>query len=82
MENTKDQWSVQYKGEVGGFGKHYEISVIHKDNSHGRFSWGWGGMDKIILFSSGVGGNPLRLADLEFALKAAQILCDGMNETD
>ena len=77
VTDDKPEWAVQYKGAVG---QHFEIAVINKDNSHGRISYGWGCENKIILFKSGVGGNLLNPINLEFALRAAQILCDGMNK--
>ena len=76
-ENKEPEWKVQLKG---AFGSSHELSVIHKDNTHGRISWGWGCESKIILFSSGVGGNSTQ--DEEFAMKVAQILCDGLNSSN
>jgi len=77
--NQEPEWKVQFKGN---FETHFEIAVIHKDNSHGRISFGWGCEYKIILFSSGVGGNNLNMTNKEFGMKAAQILCEGLNTSD
>ena len=76
------QWEVQIKGDIWDRKSGYEVSVLKCDNRHGHESWGWGGPDKIIMFSNGVGGNELnpRTDDaIHFALDAAQKLCDALN---
>jgi hypothetical protein len=81
MPDTK--WEVQLKGDLGNISSRetptgYELSVIRADSGHGHASWGWGGDDKIILFSSGTGGNPTR--DPEFAMWVATSLCHSLNK--
>ena len=71
----KEVWEFQIKGDFEGRG--YELSAIRKDNGHGHRSWGWGGDDKIITFSSGVGGNPTR--DPDFAIAATKLLVASLN---
>ena len=78
-------WQVQLHGSLDIYQNYqdsYELSVIRSDNKHGKLSWGWGGVNKIILFSSGVGGNaifPLDQDNVLFALDVADKLCDILN---
>ena len=76
----KEDDVILEKHEYGDNG--YEISVIRKDNEHGHASWGWGGEDKIILFSDSLGGNHLDYSTESeaFAKKVAHKLCDALNE--
>lgn len=57
ITSSKDKWIVHINGnkitdpddeEYEGF----EISVLLKSNAHGQRSWGWPGLDKIVLFES------------------------------
>jgi hypothetical protein len=75
-------WEIQLKGAFGREGGGHELSVIRKDDRHGHLSWGWGGPSKIILFSSGTGGNMLGANDQALAMDCARILCDGLNRRD
>ena len=75
-------WLVQIKGELSP-SEPYEISVVRKDNEHGRLSWGWGGLDKIILFGAALGKNHLgsmTQENIDFALWVASHLCAILNE--
>lgn len=72
-------WEVQLKGS---FDNDYELSVIKSDNKFGKSSWGWGNENKIIIFSSGLGGNKLSKTTPEikdFAISTANKLCDLLN---
>lgn len=71
-------WEIQLKGS---WARGYELSVIRANNEHGHLSYGWGGLDKIILFSDGTGGNHNGNRDPEFCMRCAKILCDGLNQT-
>lgn len=75
-------WELQVKG---GQERSYEISAILKSNEFGHRSWGWGGLDKVILFSNGVGGNQLNPCTperWERALKMASAIVDSLNAFD
>lgn len=75
------RWKVQVLGslfESDDEEPDYEISVV---NEKATEHWGWGCEDKVILFS--VGGdnelNPGTKAQFDFAIRAANVLCDGLN---
>jgi hypothetical protein len=73
------KWVTKFYGSWKGYTKdeaEYELAVVRTDNAHGLKSMGWGGDDKIILFDSM--NQPTY--DKKFALKVAQILCDGLNK--
>lgn len=53
-----------------------EISVIREDNEEGKESYGWDGMDKIILFDEG----DYSEEDIRWCEKVAQTICDALNE--
>ncbi len=53
-----------------------EISVILIDYEFGHKSYGWDGVDKLIILDGQI-SSPEEYA---FALKAAEILCRGLNE--
>jgi len=55
-----------------------ELSVIKADNKHGHNSWGWNGDDKIILLDESLDTRK----ELEWWLKVAEILKNGMNKND
>lgn len=60
-----------------------EISVIKKDNEHGHESYGWGGVDKIILWTTdGVVGNEMYTGDIGWCKNVAQLLCNSMNKNN
>ena len=62
----------------------FELSVIRKDNKFGHDSWGWGGLDKIILFGTGIGENSppkLNITTVKFMQNAADKLCEALNAT-
>jgi hypothetical protein len=71
------KWQLLIKGN--------EISAIREENLFGRQSYGWGGLDKIILFSDGIGGNqlnPLTDANINRAVFLANIIVKALNEKD
>jgi hypothetical protein len=73
-------WRVELKGDPKDISRHFELSVTTYPPGG---SWGWGGPDKIILFSSGLGGNQLNPCDqkaVDFALKAAELFRDALNQ--
>ena len=80
-----DVWEVLVKGEVyqnsdpdyeeGYIFDEIEVSVIKIDNEFGHRSYGWGGLDKIIMFDDAIESHE----DLYFAINAASILSDGLN---
>lgn len=81
-----DVWEVLVKGEVyknsdpdyeeGYIFDEIEVSVIKIDNEFGHSSYGWGGLDKIIMFDDAIESHK----DLYFAINAASILSDGLNK--
>lgn len=78
-------WILQVLGDITSDTREYELSVIKKDAPAGRKSWGWGCENKIILFSSGVGGNgfnPRTPEKVEFAMGVAEGLRDLLNSTE
>jgi hypothetical protein len=59
----------------------FELSVIKKDNKHGHDSWGWGNLDKIILFTSD-GTNLLGYPceeEVVYMKYVASLLCKALN---
>lgn len=61
----------------------YEYSVVRENNENGIKSWGWGDENKIILFSSGIGGNdlnPVTEKQVNFAKRVATHLADVLNK--
>jgi hypothetical protein len=74
-------WEVLLKGSFASDSNGYEVSVNRITNRFGRESWGWGGKDKIVLFSTGVGCNQLPLTEesSQFALSVANRLAEVMN---
>ena len=46
-----NKWIVDVKGEANG--SSFEISVLRENNTHGRESFGWFGVDKRLISSSG-----------------------------
>ena len=77
----EDKWMIHWEGDeevVKDEEEEFELSVIRTDNTHGLNSWGWGGLNKIILFSHD-GENAIDLTDKDFAMECAKILCDGLN---
>jgi len=47
-ENTQEkEWLPQVFGDPNT--KSWEISVVHRDNKHGRKSWGWFDERKILI---------------------------------
>lgn len=47
ISTKKSPWKVQVLGSLKD--GDVEISVIKKSNKHGQQSYGWGGLDKVIL---------------------------------
>lgn len=79
MQDAQEKtWIVDFCGTPGDGS--YEYSVIHRDNTEGRRSYGWGCENKIIMFKSGVGGNRLSAKNDEWARQTVQGLCDFLNE--
>jgi hypothetical protein len=79
---VKERWEVQLKGKIRG-DEPYELSVIRNDNEDRKISWGCGGEDKIIVFSSSIGGNKLAHGGVKkeaWARNIAQLLCDALNK--
>lgn len=79
---VKGPWLVQLKGKLSP-GDPYELSVVRKDNEHGRMSWGRGGLGKLILFGTGLGQNglsPITEENIDFALWIADTLCAALNK--
>ena len=67
---------LEYRDEEFGL----EISVIKKDNEHGHESYGYGGVDKIILWTTdSVAGNEMYTGDIQWCKDIAQLLCNCMN---
>jgi len=83
---SKDKWEVQMfdgDGDEEDDCPDFELSVIRIDNKHGHDSWGWGDVNKIILFGSGVGENSVdSKEEKEFAVKVAGTLCAALNKED
>jgi hypothetical protein len=85
---TTTRWVVQVHGDTRGRdeddsedGDEYEISVR---NERGDRNYGWSCEDKIILFDSSGSNdlNPGTPEQFQFAMKVAQILCDGLNAAE
>ena len=75
------KWRMQVLGSLFGSDDEehdYEISVV---NENATKHWGGGCENKVILFSSGGDNelNPGTKAQLDFAIMAANVLCDGLN---
>ena len=52
-----------------------EISVIRENNEHGIESYGWGGLDKIILFED----DEYTKEDIEWCKQVAETICEALN---
>ena len=81
-----DEWEVLVMGEVYQNNEGYdleegdqfdeiEVSVIKVDNKFGHSSYGWDGMDKIILLKDRIDSHE----ELVFAVVSATILSAGLN---
>jgi len=53
-----------------------EVSVLRSDNELGMKSYGWGGMDKIILF----GEDEYKQKDIEWCKQVAETICNALNK--
>jgi hypothetical protein len=53
-----------------------EISVIQENNKHGIKSYGYGGLDKIILFE----GNDYTKKEMKWCEQVAKTICDTLNK--
>jgi len=75
-------WEIFEKGKYGE--THWELSVINRKATEYEFlrsTYGWGCQDKIILFTTGMGGNQ-RPNTKEFAALCAAILCRELNNVN
>ncbi len=75
-------WKVQLLGDIHDQDQLFELSAIQEDNKFGQRSWGWGGPEKIILFSDGPGGNhlnPRSKESIDFALSTAEKVVQVLN---
>jgi hypothetical protein len=61
---------VKFKEGDGDYGE-YEVSVVHKSDTHGQISWGWSSPTKIIIDN----GNE----NYRQAVKIAKVLCKALN---
>lgn len=55
-----------------------ELSVIRADNKYKH--WGWGDENKIIILSQDTALNPGTKKEIDFMVRAAHILCEGLNK--
>lgn len=53
-----------------------EISVARKNNKHTIESYGWPGLDKIILF----GNDDYVKKDIKWCEQVAKVICDALNK--
>jgi len=54
-----------------------EISIVRKDNKFGIESYGWGDLDKIILFDD---NNEYNKKNIEWCKQVAETICEALNE--
>lgn len=54
-----------------------EISVVREDNKHGIESYGWGGLDKIILFDD---SDYYDKKEIEWCKQVAEAICEALNK--
>lgn len=79
------EWVVHIKGSLEDVSRGYELSVIRDDFKLGLDSYGWGGINKIILFGDGVGKNTITHRtpeNISLAMYAANSLRDAMNRRE
>ena len=53
-----------------------EISIVRKNNKHGIKSYGYGGLDKIILFEN----NDYTKKDIKWCEQVAKVICETLNK--
>ena len=63
--------------EISDFSE-IEISVVKEDNQIGNKSYGWGSMDKIILFEEG--DSDFDQGDIDWCEEVASTICDALNK--
>lgn len=74
------EWTVRTRG--GSLQFDYEIAVLKRSNKFGYTTWGAGSLEKIVLFSSRLGGNeilPWTRDKFREAMAIAQLICDALN---
>ena len=49
--NKMNNWVVEIKGKAGA--ESFEIAVLRKNNEHGKSSFGWFGIDKLLITHNG-----------------------------
>jgi len=83
-EIAKTPWKLESKGDIDN-GRDYELSAVRAGYETGFASWGWGCEFKVILFSSGVGGNslnPRNERQIKEAKRIAQVVVDALNASE
>lgn len=83
MEDRDDRYNVipppVNEDEDDGESGEFEISIIRNTNRFGRRTWGYGGMNKIILFSQS-GDNQIEGgAAVRKAIEMAHAMCETLN---
>jgi hypothetical protein len=61
--------------DIGDF-NNVEISVVREDNKHGIKSYGWGDLDKIVLFDR---SDDYTKKDIEWCKQVAETICEVLN---
>jgi len=86
LKSKKSTWKVQVLGSLKE--GDVEISVIKRSNKHGQQSYGWGGLDKVILCTDDLLDEEVWLDEVEVEenkkvfdeiKKRASIICDAFN---
>lgn len=61
--------------DIPNFGS-VEISVVRKNNKHGIESYGWEGLNKIILFKD----DDYTKKEMKWCEHVAKVICDALNK--
>ena len=69
MKEDPEDYDIPEFGDV-------EISVVRKNNKHGIKSYGWSGLDKIILFEN----DDYTKEDIKWCEQVAEVICDTLNK--